>query len=64
MRENIGMVKQRRKRELKLEYENRKPLFLVTREEKLNWWNGINQNFTGRTIEDLREEYYNEKVDC
>lgn len=54
MRENIGIVKQRRKRELKLEYDNRKPLFLVSKEEKSNWWNGINQNFTGRSIEELR----------
>ena len=51
---------QRRKRELKLEYENRKPLFLLSKEEVANWWNGISQNFTGRNIEELKEEYYND----
>jgi hypothetical protein len=58
------IIRERRKRELKLEYENRKPLFLLSKEEKLNWWNGVNQNFTERSIEELREEYYNDKVDC
>jgi hypothetical protein len=24
----------------------------------------VNQNFTERSIEELREEYYNDKVDC
>jgi hypothetical protein len=59
MRETIEMIRQRRKRELKLEHENRKPLFLVTKEEKLNWWNGIDQNFTGKSIDELRKEYLN-----
>jgi len=56
MHENIEMVRQRRKRELKLEYENRKPLYLLSKEEVANWWNSIPQNFTGRNIEELRKE--------
>lgn len=60
MRENIAQIRQHRKKELKLEYENRKPLFLITKEEVKNWWNGIPQNFTGKSIEELRKEYYND----
>lgn len=45
-----------RKRELKLEYENKKPLFLLTKEEKINWWNGVPQNFTRKSVEKLRKE--------
>jgi hypothetical protein len=60
MKEITEQVRQCRKRELKLEYENRKPLFLLTKEEVSNWWSGISQNFTRRNIEELRREYCND----